>query len=85
MWPNTQFPADLVKFTEEIFNGKIIFLCSVVNLKAVIGLNLTGRFPFNVKLNLTQFKTKCCAETRQLRGKRRKSANTLGERVQITW
>ena len=26
MWPNLQFPADIVKFTEEIFNGKLHFL-----------------------------------------------------------
>ena len=29
MWPNRQFPADLVTFTEEILNGKLHFLCSV--------------------------------------------------------
>ena len=29
MWPNPQSPADLVTFTEEIFNGKLHFLCSV--------------------------------------------------------
>ena len=28
MWPNPQFPADLVKFTENILNGKLQFLCS---------------------------------------------------------
>ena len=28
MWPNPQFPADLVKFTEEILNRKFHFLCS---------------------------------------------------------
>ena len=28
MWPNPQFPADLVTFTEEILNGKLPFLCS---------------------------------------------------------
>ena len=28
MWPNQQFPVDLVTFTEEIFNGKLHFLCS---------------------------------------------------------
>ena len=28
MLPNLQFPADLVTFTEEIFNGKFPFLCS---------------------------------------------------------
>ena len=26
MWPNRQFPADLVTFTEEILNGKLIFV-----------------------------------------------------------
>ena len=25
MWPNPQFPADLVTFTEEILNGKLHF------------------------------------------------------------
>ena len=29
MWPNPQFPADLVPFTEEILNGKLHFLRSV--------------------------------------------------------
>ena len=29
MWPNPQFHVDLVTFTEEIFNGKLHFLCSV--------------------------------------------------------
>ena len=28
MWPNPQFPADLVTFTEEILNEKLHFLCS---------------------------------------------------------
>ena len=29
MWSNPQFPADIVTFTEEIFNEKLHFLCSV--------------------------------------------------------
>ena len=29
MWPNPQFTADLIIFTEEILNGKLDFLCSV--------------------------------------------------------
>ena len=28
MWPNSQFPADLATFTEEILSGKLHFLCS---------------------------------------------------------
>ena len=28
MWPNPQFPANLVTFTEQIVNGKLYFLCS---------------------------------------------------------
>ena len=28
MWPNPQFLADLVTFTEEILNGKLHFLCN---------------------------------------------------------
>ena len=30
MWPNPQETADLVTFTEEILNGKLHFLCSVI-------------------------------------------------------
>ena len=29
MWPNRQFPADLVTFTKEILNGNFIF-CAVL-------------------------------------------------------
>ena len=28
MWPNSQFPANLVAFTGEILNEKLHFLCS---------------------------------------------------------
>ena len=28
MWPNPQFSADLITFTEEILNGKFHLLCS---------------------------------------------------------
>ena len=28
MWPNPQLPVDLYTFTEEVFNGKLHFLCS---------------------------------------------------------
>ena len=28
MWPNPQYPVDLVTFTEEFLNGKLHFLCS---------------------------------------------------------
>ena len=31
MWPNLQFTADLVSFTEEILNGKLHFLCSALD------------------------------------------------------
>ena len=30
MWPNPQFPADLVTFTEEILHGKLYFLWSAM-------------------------------------------------------
>ena len=33
MWPNAQFPADLVTFTEEILNGKLHVLCSGTSLR----------------------------------------------------
>ena len=40
MRPNPQFPADLVAFTEEIFNGKLHFLCSVILNYTQTQLNL---------------------------------------------
>ena len=36
MWPNPLFPADLLTFTEEIFNGKLHFLCSAKQGKNAI-------------------------------------------------
>ena len=30
MWPDPQFPVDLVTFTGEILNGTLHFLCSVI-------------------------------------------------------
>ena len=36
MWPNPQIPADLVTFTEEILNGKLHFLCSVMWTKLAL-------------------------------------------------
>ena len=37
MWPNPQFPADLVAFTEGILNGKLQF-CRVIVLEYVFSL-----------------------------------------------
>ena len=37
MWPNSQFPADLVTFTEEILNGKLNFSGSVVRVECTMG------------------------------------------------
>ena len=47
MWPNLQFPADLVAFTEEIPNGKHHFLSSVSDLKNTKQFNPShANFPF---------------------------------------
>ena len=56
MWPNLQFPADLVTFTEEIFNGKFHFLCSESFKKRYqmdsnnTGLSLSNNIPTKVIL-----------------------------------
>ena len=42
MWPNRQFPADLVTFTEEIVNGKLHFLRSISN-KAILAISKIER------------------------------------------
>ena len=43
MRPNPQFPAALVTFTEEILNGKLHFLCSVIYF-FVISIHLASFF-----------------------------------------
>ena len=40
MWQKPQFPADLVKFSEEIFNGKLYFLCSVSNYLSILNKSI---------------------------------------------
>ena len=37
MWPNPQYPGDLVTFTEDILNGKLDF-CAVILLTQDNGL-----------------------------------------------
>ena len=51
MWPNPQFPADLVAFTKEIINGKFHFLCIVIfqSEKNLPSENLSrGNVPFSI-------------------------------------
>ena len=43
MWPNLQFLADLVTFTEEILNGKFHFLCSEKCTKRKFNLQPVSR------------------------------------------
>ena len=43
MWLNPEFPADLFTFTEEICNGKLHFLCSVLDMRRshfILSLNI---------------------------------------------
>ena len=51
MWPNPQFPADLVTFTEKMLNGKLFFLCSVGIL-----------FTLSKSLKLIRFRKHCWLE-----------------------
>ena len=44
MWPNPQKTADLVTFTEEILNGKLHFLRSVVNETKICEFNIIITF-----------------------------------------
>ena len=50
MWPNPQFPADMVTFTEEILNGKLHFLCSdlLTNYITVLAIQ-TKEWPYLTK------------------------------------
>ena len=42
MSPNPQFPADLVTYTEEILNGKLHFLCTLITGNKVLIYSQTG-------------------------------------------
>ena len=56
MWPNPQFPGDLVLFTEEICNGELQFLCSESTARKTI-FSFSGRpdkmvFPKKLRWNM---------------------------------
>ena len=63
MWPNPQFPADLVTFTEEILNGKLHFLCSDVNPISTKG-NAQGETTSNFLPLTSSYSYLCQYETR---------------------
>ena len=55
MWPNSQFPADLVTFTEEILNEKLHFL----NGEAwFVNVKLCGLIDYNLFFDVNKCKTK---------------------------
>ena len=43
MWPNEQFPADLVTFTEEILSGKVHFLCSAGSIAEFLLIKIENK------------------------------------------
>ena len=53
MWPNPQFPADLVTFTEEILNGKLHFfvqclsddICQLIKEAISKGIDFERQIP----------------------------------------
>ena len=51
MWPNPQFPADLVTFTEKILNGKLHF-CAVY-------YHIIIRYPLPEPINTKSFYISC--------------------------
>ena len=55
MWPNPQFPPDLITFTEQIFNPKLHFLCSQLNFDQVYGILLIY---LDILIYLTMLKSK---------------------------
>ena len=56
MWPNPQETADLVKFTEEIFNRKPLFLCSdPISIRANFSGNIKGSFVWSKEGYFTIF------------------------------
>ena len=60
MWPNPQFPADLITSTEEVLHGKLHFLCSDGAIFELWFNKLQGKWRLNKTLrafqkNLNQF------------------------------
>ena len=57
MWPNSQFSADLVIFTQEILNGKIHFLGSdtftKLNWLAIVVLCIISGLKSGNKISVT--------------------------------
>ena len=51
MWPNPQFPADLITFTKEILNGKLHF-CAVLITVFLGYFFLSFPFSFYVGVNM---------------------------------
>ena len=56
IWPNPHYPADLVTFTEEIFNGKLHFLCSAITrlCKGSVILSLLLTILYKKKLSFSK-------------------------------
>ena len=58
MWPNPQFPADLLTLTEEILNGKLHFLCNESDNDSIPKDSLT----FKVKYKSARLKRWICSK-----------------------
>ena len=50
MWPKQQETADLVTFTEEIFNGKFHVVCSVLDCSKHGGIKEKGSMFWNIQI-----------------------------------
>ena len=61
MWPNPQFPTDLVTFTQEIPNGKLFFvqfLCRIYFMRCMISVKLVNLWINPVIIYLFKFNYK---------------------------
>ena len=56
MWLNPQFPAVLVRFTEEILNGKLHFLCRVKHLRWNYFYVKTSIFSIHLCMGMVEMK-----------------------------
>ena len=69
MWPNPLFTADLVKFTDEILNGKLHFLCSekmVNSLNPSINIQLRKQWWICFPQKKYSFVSMCPTETARI-------------------
>ena len=49
MWPDPQFPVEMITFTEEILNRNLHFLCSTIK-PLIVAAHIHGMIKYNLHI-----------------------------------